>query len=251
MSLYRLEAVVLNHRYFGEADKIVTLYSREKGKLRAVARGARRPRNRLLAGTQPYSYTDFLLFSGRGLDQISQCELKESFYTLREGLHPMAAAAYVAELYDILIEEGEGNDDLFYLLLCILHLLVGTEDIELVLRYFELRFLSLLGYQPQLTQCAYCEEHPGKEQLRFSPRLGGVLCPRCWGQDGQAQTLCQGTVEMLKRLLFLTPGRLKVMRASPKVRREMETALRAYLEFRLPRQLKSQHFLSLLGEGEL
>ncbi len=250
MSLYRIEAVVLNHRYFGEADKIVTLYSREKGKLRAVARGSRRPRNRLLAGTQPYSHTEFLLFSGKGLDQISQCELKESFYSLREGLEQMAAAAYVTELYDLLIEEKEGNEELFYLLLCILHLLVGAEDIELVLRFFEVRLLSLLGYQPQLSQCVNCEQRLDKEQFKFSPRLGGLLCPRCWEQDVKAQIICAGTVEMLKQFLLITPQRLKVLRAGPKVRREMESALGAYLEFRLPRKLKSQRFLSLVQDGE-
>ncbi|NLJ33348.1 MAG: DNA repair protein RecO [Firmicutes bacterium] len=251
MSLYRVEAVVLNHRYFGEADKIVTLYSREKGKLKAVARGSRRPRNRLLAGTQPYSHTEFLLFSGKGLDQISQCELKESFYTLREGLEEMTAAAYVAELYDVLIEEGEGNEELFYLLLCVLHLLIGAKDIDLVLRFFELRFLSLLGYRPQLIRCAHCDGHLEKEQLKISSRLGGLLCPHCWGQDEQARPVCPGTVEMLKQLLLISPSRLRVLRAGAKVRREMEAALRAYLEFRLPRELKSQRFLSLLQDGEL
>lgn len=251
MSLYRIEAVVLNHRYFGEADKIVTLYSRERGKLRAVARGSRRPRNRLLAGTQPYSHTEFLIFSGKGLDQISQCELKESFYPLREGLEEMAAAAYVTELYDLLIEEREGHGELFYLLLCILHLLVGTKDIELVLRFFELRLLSLLGYQPQLHQCVSCAGQLERGQLKFSPRLGGTLCARCWKQDEQARAICAGTVEMLKQFLLITPQRLRVLRAGPKVRREMESALGAYLEFRLPRKPKSQRFLSWIQDGEL
>lgn len=250
MPLYRLEAVVLYHRYLGEADKIVTLYSRERGKVRAVARGARRPRNRLLAGTQPYSHSDFLLFSGKGLDTISQCELKESFYTLREDLQRMAAAAYVAELYDLLIEEGEKNEGLFFLLLSTLHLLTDGEDIDLALRYFELRFLSLLGYQPQLTQCVHCGGPIEGRALRFSGQLGGVLCPDCWGQDGRAVSLCQGTLEMLKRFLTMTPRTLRVLGAAPAVRRELERVFRICLEYRLPRELKSRRFLALVqGEG--
>ncbi|HHW92262.1 MAG TPA: DNA repair protein RecO [Firmicutes bacterium] len=250
MPLYRIEAVVLSHRYLGEADKIVTLYSREKGKVRAVARGARRPRNRLLAGTQPYSHTDFLLFSGNGLDSISQCELKESFYSLREDLRRMAAAAYVAELYDLLIEEGENNEGLFFLLLSTLHLLTDGEEIELSLRYFELRFLSLLGYQPQLFRCVHCGSSTKEGPLRFSGQLGGVLCPDCWGQDGRAVSLAQGTVEMLKRFLTTSPRALRVFKAGPSARRELAAALRACLEYRLPRELKSRRFLALVqGDG--
>jgi len=250
MPLYRLEAVVLYHRYLGEADKIVTLYSREKGKVRAVARGARRPRNRLLAGTQPYSHADFLLFSGSGLETISQCELKESFYSLREDLHRMAAAAYVAELYDLLIEEGEKNEGLFFLLLSTLHLLADGEEIELTLRYFELRFLSLLGYQPQLSQCVHCGGPLREGPLRFSGQLGGVLCPDCWGQDGRALYLSRGTLELLKRFLTVTPRTLRVLGAAPAMRRELETVLKACLEYRLPRELKSRRFLALVqGEG--
>lgn len=248
MSLYRIEAVVLYHRYLSEADKIVTLYSREKGKVRAVARGARRPRNRLLAGTQPYSYADFLLFSGKGLDQISQCQLKEPFYLLREDLQQIAAAAYVAELYDLLLEEEEKNEALFALLLSTFHLLMSCKELELVLRYFELRFLSLLGYQPELYRCVSCGQVPAQSAVRFSGQLGGILCQECWGQDGRAVSICLGTVEMLKCFQVTSPRGLPNLRASVHVRRELEDVLWSCLSPHLPRELKSLPFLTMVQE---
>lgn len=136
------------------------------------------------------------------------------------------------------------------MLLSTLHLLTDGEDIDLALRYFELRFLSLLGYQPQLTQCVHCGGPIEGRALRFSGQLGGVLCPDCWGQDGRAVSLCQGTLEMLKRFLTMTPRTLRVLGAAPAVRRELERVLRICLEYRLPRELKSRRFLALVqGEG--
>ncbi|MGI6576118.1 MAG: DNA repair protein RecO [bacterium] len=250
MSLYRIEAVVLNHRYLGEADKLVTLYSRELGKMKAVAKGACRPRNRLLAGTQPYSHTEFSLFKGKSLDQISQCQLRESFYSLREDLQKMAAAAYIAELYDLLLEEREKNEELFYLLLTTLYLLTGSKDWELCLRYFELRFLSLVGYQPELAQCVNCRQTSDLTDLKFSSHLGGILCPRCWGQDQRALNVSLGSIALLKRLQVTSPRGLKVLRANAFTRKELRNVLQAYIAYFLPRELKSLSFLKLVQEDE-
>jgi DNA repair protein RecO (recombination protein O) len=249
MSFYRVEAVVLNHRYLGEADKIITLYSKERGKIRAVAQGACRPRNRLLAGTQPYSHAQFSLFQRKSLDQVSQCELRETFYSLREDLQKMAAAAYIAELYDLFLEEKEKNEELFFLLLTVLHMLVESKDWELNLYYFELRFLSLLGYLPELGQCVNCRGTQWSA-LRFSSQEGGILCPQCWGVDPKAFYISSGSLATLKRFLTLPPRGLLSLQANGQVRKELGTIMRGYVDYFLPRKPKSLAFLELVQGRE-
>lgn len=113
MALYRTDAIVLGYRNLGEADKILTLFSPDKGKIHAVARGVRRPRNSLLAGSQLFSYCNFFIMEGRSLDNISQCEIKESFYKIRQNLEPMAYGLYFAELLRASTPMEDKNRELF------------------------------------------------------------------------------------------------------------------------------------------
>lgn len=113
MALYRTDAIVLGHRNLGEADKILTIFSPEKGKIHAVARGVRRPRNPILAGSQLFTYSNFLIMEGRNLDNISQCEIKESFYKIRQNLEYMAYGLYFAELLRVSTPMEDKNRELF------------------------------------------------------------------------------------------------------------------------------------------
>ena len=108
MALYRTEAVVLRTRNLGEADKILTLFSDKRGKIRAVARGSRRPRNHLMGVSQPFTYGSFLIFKGKNLDSVSQGSIIDAQVYLREDLLKMAHASYI-ELVDRLTEEYDPN----------------------------------------------------------------------------------------------------------------------------------------------
>ena len=115
MGLYHCEGIVLRTRLFGEADRIVTLLTKEKGKIEAVARGVRRPRNRLVGVTQQFSYLRGLIFTGKDLDQLSQAELIKSFAPLRDDLLKMAYATWWAELLDTFLPVAEVNTEIFLL----------------------------------------------------------------------------------------------------------------------------------------
>src|SRR5690554_1929461 len=113
MNLYRTDGIVLRTRPLGEADKILTLLTRDRGKIEVVARGARRPRNRLAAAAQPFSYLKVLIFAGKGLDQLSQAEIIKSFGPIRENLVKMAYASFWSEFLDLLLPLEEENSELF------------------------------------------------------------------------------------------------------------------------------------------
>ena len=116
VNLYRTDGIVLRTRPLGEADKVLTLLSRDRGKIEVVARGARRPRNRLAAAAQPFSYLKILVFTGRSLDQLSQAEIVKAFGLIRENLVRMAYASFWSEFLDLLLPLEEENTGLFSLL---------------------------------------------------------------------------------------------------------------------------------------
>lgn len=182
--LYRAEAVVLRTQEFGERDKILTLYSRQHGKIKAIAKGVKRPGSSLSPAAQPFTYGVYSLASGKSLDVVREARVKEPFPAIRQNALRLANASLVAELTDLGTPEGEPNPDLFDFLLFALYGIDRREP-SLSSLCFLAGFLYLMGLWPSLSRCARCSHplalHPS--QVPFSPSGGGVLCPSCRAQD--------------------------------------------------------------------
>lgn len=246
MDFYRVNAIVIRVKDFQEADRLVTLYSRERGKLRAVAKGARRLRNRLRGSTQLFCSGVYSLYTGRGLAGLNQGQITEPFINLREDLVKMTYAAYFAEMVDVLVEEEAGGE-LYPFLLSVFTRLERGEDPEILGRFFEIRLLAALGYKPELERCTSCRiAAAGNGEVWFSPSQGGVLCAGCAGRAADAVRMTPGALEVLKRLLAADAARLHVLKVSYEMRYELERVLRAFVNEHLPRPLKSLDFLQMV-----
>lgn len=243
--MYRTEGIVLRTRNLGEADKIVTLYTKTNGKILAVARGSRRIRNRLLGPTQIFTHGRYLIFNGKNLDSLSQGDIVSSFQDLREDLDKMAATMYISELMDALIEPGEASQEVFSLLLNTLKML-SEDQINHALRVFELRFAKYLGYEPQLNNCINCGESPAKDI--FFSRQGGIVCQQCRSQLLPVQALSRGTWELAKRILDWDWSRISILHPSEHSLAELEVCMRAFYDYRLAKPLQSLDFLRTLKE---
>lgn len=248
MSLYKADALVLRVRDFGEADRILTLLRREEGKTQAVAKGARRPRNRLAGASQVFTHASLLLFHGRALDTLSQAEILDSFGNLREDLTKLAYASYLAELTDELIRDNDPHPGVFVLLLASQHLLAVGAPPEPVAHSYELRLLNELGYRPVLEACVNCGGPLTGGRVRFSPNAGGVLCTNCLGEDQSGATLSRGAVETMRHLLTADLSRVHLLRLETGMAREIAEAIKHYLIYRLDRRLKSLEFLELIRD---
>lgn len=244
MSLLETDAIILKSRELGEADKIISLFTRKYGKLRVVARGVRRIKSRLAGCTQPFTYNHLVIYRGRSLPKINQCEIKESFSTLREDLAMMAYASYMAEMVDEFTAEEDSNEGLFALLLSTLSFIQQGWDLDVVARYFEIRALSLLGYQPELNYCVICGRSvENEDRLGFSPARGGVLCSRC---SYEGLSLKAGSLVFLRKFLQGSSRQLKHLRLPGYAGEELEKLLGEYLEYYLEKPLKSRDFIHTL-----
>lgn len=247
MPLYKTEGIVLRTRNLGEADKICVIYSREEGKFSAVARGARRPKSRLLSVSQPFTHARYLVYRGRSLDTMRQGEIIDSFRNVREDLTRMTIASYAAELVDVAVDERQPSALLFETIRSAWTLFGESGGPENALLWFELKLLDLLGYRPELDGCVSCGKRSA-ESLLFSPREGGILCSGCKERDGTARRISPRCIAQMRHLLNAPARGIQVLRLSADDYNTIRAVLNSYFDYYFERPLKSRSFLDALQE---
>ncbi|NKQ36100.1 MAG: DNA repair protein RecO [Chloroflexi bacterium] len=243
---FRTEAIVIKRRNFGEADRLLTLFSREYGKIRAIAKGARKPQSRKTGHVELFMRSKFLMAKGKELNIITQAEMVEGYSPLRDDLVRATYASYVVELLDRLtVEEGK-HLDIYRLLAEALGWFAYTDDMLLAARYYELRLLALTGFQPQLFSCVSCGEPIEEQDQFFSAELGGLLCPNCQTADRRAQPISSAAAKVLRYLQTRPWDTVQLLRLKRPLHTELEAIMHYYLTYILERNLKSVDFLHRL-----
>jgi DNA repair protein RecO (recombination protein O) len=241
--VFRTEAVILRRQDMGEADRLVVAYSPDRGKLRLVAKGARRPKSRKAGHLEPFMRAILLIARGRELDIITQAEAVETFPALRNDLLRVGQASYVVELLDRFTLDEGGSRPAYGLLLEALGRLSEGRPAPSVLRYYELRLLELMGYRPEFFRCVQCLSEVRPEAQYFSPALGGALCARCGRGHPGARSLSLEALKVLRHFQRSGFEAAAAPEVRPAVRQEVEDHLEAYLSHLLERQLNSPRFL--------
>jgi len=239
----RVDAVVLRHSDWGEADRLLVLYTREQGKLRAIAKGLRKIQSRKAGHLEPFTRAAIMLAKGHDLWIVTQAEAIDLFQPLRENLQKMGLAAYVVELLDRFTYEEGQNWQLYKLLIETLERLVKAEDDYVPVKYYEMRLLDLLGYRPLLFECAACGEAVTARDQYFSADMGGVLCPKCAGRGQSRRPVSVETLRFLRH--FQRSDYKEASRADPPavIRHEIDALQNYYLTYLLERNLNSPEFL--------
>jgi len=249
--VYRTEAVVLRHSDFGEADRLLTVYTPYMGKLRLLAKGVRKPTSRKAGHLESFTRTQLLIARGRNLDIITQAEIIEPYVALRQDLWRLSHAYYVAELVDRFSEEQSENYPLYRLLCDVLGWICESSDLALTMRFFELHMLSLVGYRPQLFDCPRCNARLEPVTNFFSAEAGGALCPRCGEGERGARAISLGALKVLRYLQTHEYAECAHLQLRKATHSELEEVLQNYLVHILERRLKSVEFLDILRRGGL
>ncbi len=230
-TLHRDEAIVLRTYKLGEADRIVVLLTRGRGKVRAVAKGVRKTRSKFGARLEPTSHIAVQLYEGRDLDIVTQADSLDHFRVIRDDLDRITRASAMLETTDQLAQEGEVNPRLFQMLLGALRTLAGS-DSSLVVPAFFWKVLSLEGYRPEVEVCVSCaSEGP---LVAFDLDSGGLLCRDCRRGDA----VSPGAVALLQQILGGRLGEALAAGDSPATHEVDHLATRA-VEHHLERRLRS------------
>ncbi len=241
--VFKTQAIIMRRHEYGEADRILTLLTPDYGKLRAIAKGARKLTSRLNGHLELYSRAALLLSRGGDLHIVSQAEQQEPFLRLHEDLLRGAYAHYIVELTDRFSEDEETHTPFFALLDAALGWLCAPQaDLALAVRFFELRLLRLSGFEPALFACAVGQEPLTARDQFFSAAEGGVICPE-HVRGHSATPLSLSALKLLRHMARASYDSVSRLRVEPALHTELERTLHLYLLHQLELRLKSTDFL--------
>ena len=239
----RVEAIVLKHSDFGEADRLLTLYTREQGKLKAIAKGARKTRSRKAGHVEPFSQVRLQLARGKNFFIVSQAEAVDTHSALAEDLERLGYASYVVELLERFSVDEDENRALYRLLRDTLNRLEDKAQEQVAIRYYEVQLLDQLGFRPELHECLNCQKEIQPEDQFFSAQRGGVLCPDCGPADPSAQPISMQALKYLRHFQRSHYAAALKAQLKPSVQLELETLMNHYLTYLLEKNLNSPRFL--------
>jgi len=248
--LYVTDAIVLSRFDYGEADRIMTLFTPTHGKLKAIAKGVRKPTSRLGGALEPLAELRVALARGRTFDVVTQVEVSHAWLRLRDSLESTATAWYLAELADRSIEERHETECLYALLRRAYELLDAGMASHRVARWYEMHLADEMGVRPEVDRCVECDRMlDADEQFRWVPPLGGVLCSRCPGPPADRAGMSVDAVKLLKAYQRMDVEALAGLRLPAAVEREVEAAMRDFLRVALERDARSLEFLDEVRRG--
>lgn len=198
----RAEGIVLREIRYKDTSKILTIYTKEYGKISAMARGAYKPRSGLIANTQVFSYNEYEMYKGKNFYYLNQGHIIDSFYTIREQMERVSYGYYMLEMIDKSLGDEQSSEKLFLLLKKGLEILSNLEkDFLKFIVGYEIKFVSFLGYRPVLDKCIACE---GKinSKAKFSIKSGGLICSDCLNEDLAAINIDRNIYSTINDFLY-------------------------------------------------
>ena len=241
--LTKTEAIVLKSMKYGDTSKIVSFYTRQFGKLKGIAKGARKPNNKFGSALEPFTRVSLVVYrkENRDLHLISQCDSIDSYRKLNDDLGRISAGLAVLELVDRLTHGEEENASLFALLTDTLSTLNDTtRNCQSLQRAFQLKCTALFGFAPALEACAACGRSLGAGELiarvGFQLTDGAIICPECWrsrrtGGSPFQMTISAPALRVLQRFLSASMNRIPAVVYNEEVGNELDEALRLYFRY--------------------
>lgn len=201
--MLKSEGIVLKSIRYKDTSKILTIYTKEYGKISVVASGAYKAKSQLISTTQAFSYGEYFFNKGRGLLYLNQADLLDSFYSIRERMERLIYGSYMLELVEKSLPEEQENEKIFLLLEKGLRVLSKLDEnyLQFIIAY-QLKFISFLGYKPNLESCVSCG-NTNLNNIKFSINQGGLICSNCFNIDPFARHLNRETYKTMCGLLYI------------------------------------------------
>lgn len=239
MAQYQTEVIVLAVRDWGDADKMVTLFSREYGKIIAFANGARRPKNSLAGGMQLFTHVEVTLSPGKNCDSVKQCEIKHAFRQLQEDFNCMAYGSFIAELTAELCPERQPEPQVFDLLLEVFQILT-VRNPRMVALAWAWQLLDITGYYPDFEHCTVCGQTV-QFPAYFNAASGGCICSGC--EHNTLLEINQKMYDFISCLLQIDWHNPSCFSVSGTILMQTEKLIMDYLLHCLDKPLRSMSFI--------
>lgn len=246
MGITRTQGVVIGETDIGEADKILTVFTKSHGKIKAVVKGAKRSKSSLTACSQFLVYSDYILFRGKDIYKVNSCEVIEPFYNIRNDLQRLTYASYSAEIIGEVVKEELPSYRVLQLFLNTLFALSETDKpLELIIRAFELRLMALIGYKPHIEGCSGCGT--STKCCYFNFGKSGLVCNECGDGSEGSVSVSEATISALRYILKSDIKKLFSFSVPDSVLKELKLINQIYLTDKLEKDFKTLKFLDKIG----
>lgn len=250
MAIQKTRGFVLKREDVRETSVLLTAFTRDFGKLKLLSKGVRVPEQKFVGAYELFALDEIVFYEKKkkNVFLLSQCELLDFFPEIRNCFDRIAYAIYFTELADSVTPLSEKSEALYGLLSDSLKLLSSKASPKRVARIFEIKLLSAIGCMPRLKSCASCGAGLRGERARFSIQQGGALCERCLKTDKSARgTLLAGTINFITHIESVPFEKVKHVKVTERVGREVERFLKSFIRYHLDVRLKSMEFIEKVG----
>lgn len=237
MKTVKTKGIIIAEKIMSDFDKMLTILTPNMGKIECVAKGSRRPKSLLMAGTQFLCFGDYMLYKGGENYSMNSCETIELFYNIRTDLDKLKEAVYITKIINDVTTENQNNYKILQLYLNTLYVISNTDkDLEFVTSIFRLRLLSIIGYRPEIEECKTCKE---KENLtKFSIRDNGFKCTACGKQDKGAIDMSETTKDAIRYIILSDAKKIYSFQVTKESIEELKIISKLYLTEKLEKEYK-------------
>ena len=237
MKTVRTKGIIIAEKVLSDFDKMLTILTPNNGKIECVAKGARRPKSLLMAGTQFLCFGEYLLYKGSDNYSMNSCETIEIFYNIRTDLDKLKYAVYITKIINDVTTENQNNYKILQLYLNTLYVISNTDkDLELITSIFRLRLLSIIGYRPEIGECKNCKQ---KENLnKFSIKDNGFKCNECSKLDKGAIDMSETTKDAIRYAIIADPKKIYSFEIPKEAIEELKIISKIYLTEKLEKEYK-------------
>ncbi|MEW6407718.1 MAG: DNA repair protein RecO [Patescibacteria group bacterium] len=255
---YKTKGIIIKRINIGEADKIITFYTATMGKIRARAQAVRRSESKLAGHLELFMLSDLIFAKGQNLDVVTSAQIINSFSSIRYDLYKTSFAYFIVELIEKLIPEELKDSRIFNLLTNTFQILddkkLAMDQLPILLLFFELKLLDLLGFAPQLLRCVHCaKEYSSSEgaqrpnqKVLFSSLLGGILCENCKSFDRLAPSISNEEIKLVNRLRShnIDYGKFNNLKINFDIIRALSQKIDYFIRFIFGKNIKSSQLIS-------
>lgn len=240
MPSIRTRGIIIKRFNLGESDRILTIITPDRGKIRAIAKGVRRPGSKLSGYLELFHYNEYMLAEGKNLDIVTSATTIDNLLGVGQSLKQVGLAYYIAETVDKLIEETQDAEPMFDLIYGTLRSLgEGGASIEALKSHFEINLLTTLGFRPELNRCVECGQEIDSSSAWFAPAMGGVLDQQHHTSDPTAIELRGEALTQLRGLIGGSPT---------EVSNSVAQATADFMEHTVDRKLRSKDFMASVSD---
>lgn len=240
--LHRVEGIVIRSMDYGEGNKIITLFTRELGKVGVMARGAKKMNSRHAAIAQLFTLGEFVFFkSGSHMGTLNHADIIASHQRLRGDLPLCAYSAYVVEMVDRLQTDHDPNAYVYEQTKAALDGIEEGKDAQIITHLFEMKMLMQAGYSPNLEQCAVCGSETNNPLVNI--RLGGLLCLNCSLREPESVVITEGVLKLLRLFARADLNRLGKVEVKPETKAILKSLMRGLLDEHIGIRWRSRHVM--------